>query len=104
MEKLMLNKEHIKQLADKNKKLDGLTYAMIQDSSEIFLAYNPLVKAMSFYDELERPICRVKDLIGKRSPSILSTSPEGLDKQMDFVFKVIPLEDAVRGFLKKRRI
>ena len=103
MEKLLLNKEHIQQLAEKNKKLDGLTLAMIEGAAEIFLGYNRLVKSMSFYDELERPICRVKDLIGKRSPSILSTSPEGLDKQMDFVLKVTPLEDAVRGFLKKRQ-
>ena len=101
MEKLLLNKQHIQQLAEKNKKLDGLTVAMIEGAAEIFLVYNKLVKSMSFYDELERPVCRVKDLIGKRSPSILATSPEELDKQMDFISKVMPLDDAIRGFLKK---
>ena len=101
MEKLLLNKEHIQQLADKNKKLDGLTFAMISDAAELYLGYNRLVKSMSFYDELERSICRVKDLIGRRSPSCLSTSPEELDKQMNFMVKVTPLEDAIRGFLKK---
>ena len=101
MEKLKLNLKHIQQLAENNAELDGLTYAMIQDATEIFLAYNKYIKALCIYEQDEEPICRVQDLV--ENPGKLARNDEELETQMNFVLTAVPIKDVVLAFFKQIR-
>lgn len=99
MEKLKLNLKHIQQLAENNAELDGLTYAMIQDATEIFLAYNKHIKALCIYWQDDEPICRVQDLV--ETTGKLARNDEELYEQMNFAEANTPIEDAVKWLIQE---
>lgn len=98
MNKLKLNVDHIRQLAEASD-LDGLEIAMIQDASELYLAYNKKVKAFGIYDQDDDPICRVKDLV--EDPAKLAVDAEELKEQMEFVIANTSPLDALESFIEK---